>query len=127
MKEICNEEDNNCNGEKDEGIKNKCGDCRPSCGVIELPEEEGWDMEDSDGLEDQDGNLVLSVEEQEIYYAWIANHLEGMVSKLDTRTGKEVARYISGSLVKEDLILLIDVSGPEKEMSPKEIALLEPQ
>src|SRR5262249_38800100 len=45
--------------------------------------------------EDPDGHLVLQGEVADLSFAWIANSGEGTVSKIDTRTGREVARYPS--------------------------------
>ncbi|MEW6434297.1 MAG: hypothetical protein AB1730_22585 [Myxococcota bacterium] len=41
------------------------------------------------------GHIVLSTGSTELYFMWIANDARGWVSKYDTRTGKEVARYWS--------------------------------
>jgi hypothetical protein len=40
-----------------------------------------------------DGGITLNSNEVKLHYAWIANATKGTVSKFDTRTGKEVARY----------------------------------
>src|SRR5712692_4994646 len=42
-----------------------------------------------------DGGLVLSSNDVNLHYAWIANSSAGTVSKFDTDTGNEVARYYS--------------------------------
>ena len=42
---------------------------------------------------DQVGNLVLDMSGGRSRVLWIANDLEGTVSKIDTRTGREIARY----------------------------------
>src|SRR5688500_14588040 len=44
---------------------------------------------------DPNGNVVLSSGSTEFHYMWIANDSNGWVSKYDTMTGKEVARYWS--------------------------------
>jgi len=44
---------------------------------------------------DPAGPIRLDSTSTEAFFAWIANTLEGTVSKLDTRTGAEVARYPS--------------------------------
>lgn len=52
--------------------------------------------QNSDGVtRDPNGNLILSSSNIRTDYAWIAIHSWGMVSKIDTRTGKEVGRYWS--------------------------------
>ena len=42
-----------------------------------------------------DGGIMLSTNSAELHFAWIANSSAGTVSKFDTRTGNEVARYYS--------------------------------
>ncbi|MFL5343262.1 MAG: hypothetical protein ACJ8AT_00610 [Hyalangium sp.] len=42
---------------------------------------------------DSEGNIVLGGGSTELAFAWIANNDQNTVSKFDTRTGKEVARY----------------------------------
>ncbi len=42
-----------------------------------------------------DGGLVLSSNDVNLHFAWIANSSAGTVSKFDTDTGNEVARYFS--------------------------------
>jgi hypothetical protein len=44
---------------------------------------------------DPNGNLILGTGSSELYFMWIANSLNDWVSKYDTRTGKETARYFS--------------------------------
>lgn len=44
---------------------------------------------------DPNGYVVLSQGSAEFHFMWIANDTHGWVSKYDTRTGKEVARYWS--------------------------------
>ncbi|MFZ5445781.1 MAG: hypothetical protein ACOZQL_37660 [Myxococcota bacterium] len=44
---------------------------------------------------DPNGHVVLNQGSAEFYFMWIANDANGWVSKYDTRTGKEVGRYIS--------------------------------
>jgi hypothetical protein len=40
-----------------------------------------------------DGGVVLDSRQIDLHYAWIANSSAGTVSKFDTKTGNEVARY----------------------------------
>jgi hypothetical protein len=40
-----------------------------------------------------DGGVILDSRQIDLHFAWIANNTAGTVSKYDTRTGKEVARY----------------------------------
>lgn len=42
---------------------------------------------------DENGDIILGGGKTELAFAWIANNDQNTVSKFDTRTGKEVARY----------------------------------
>jgi hypothetical protein len=46
-------------------------------------------------LPEPDGGITLNQRSAELYFMWIANNNVGTVSKYDTRTGREVARYWS--------------------------------
>ena len=97
--ETCDGFDNDCDGKVDEGVLGECGDCNQLCfadsdgaggnapfaptpdnstgGIVLTPE--GW--------------LTLSESSYNLHFIWIANSSENTVSKLDTITGKELARY----------------------------------
>lgn len=80
-----------------------CGNCDLDCRA------DGFDTTDGGGTDDvnrpdteltgvietQDG-VTVDVEKVEKHFIWVANSGEGTVSKVDTRTYEEVARYISG-------------------------------
>ncbi|MBN2724859.1 MAG: hypothetical protein JXR95_12375 [Deltaproteobacteria bacterium] len=102
--ERCNGFDDNCNDEIDEGVLNACGNCSTRCDVEQLGLEP-FPMEDTDpnaetegtGL-DENGDIILSEEDNDFFYLWTANTNDmgrGTVSKVDTRNVKEVARYFS--------------------------------
>ncbi len=99
--EVCNGQDDNCDGSTDEGVMSTCGNCLPGC------DESGVDTDpfpcmaqnpviECDGVgTDPNGDLVLDSSTIMNHYLWIANDHAGTVTKIDTRTGAEVARYAS--------------------------------
>ena len=101
--EICDGEDNDCDLEADDGVQSACGNCLPGCDEVEVgddpfpfpPTDPSVDV-DGVGL-DPNGDLVLDSSTIENHFLWIANDRQGTVSKLDTRSGKEVARYATVS------------------------------
>ena len=100
--ETCNGVDDDCDGLADEGVTNVCGTCDPSCiGSRAGRGGDPFDLErdESDGVGlDDEGAIVLDSRRIETAFIWIANTGEGTVSKVDTRTRTEVARYRTGPL-----------------------------
>lgn len=88
--EICNAIDDDCDGQIDEGVESPCGGCETDCTISVSP---GSDQVVSPT--DGEGTGTLEVESQtvEFHFIWIANSGENTVSKLDTDTGRELARY----------------------------------
>ncbi len=101
--EICNEMDDDCDGETDEGVGGPCGDCDPSCVVdsIGADGETPWDPRDdnSEGVrvDDELGGLILDSASVNTNLIWVANTGEGSVSRIDIRTYEELGRYATGS------------------------------
>jgi outer membrane protein assembly factor BamB len=98
--ETCDARDEDCDGETDEQLLSECGDCRPGCRLLHLPEPGTMWMpteENSDAVvvDGPSGPLELSSTTRQRFDAWIANFVEGAVTKLDTRTGVQLARYDS--------------------------------
>jgi YVTN family beta-propeller protein len=98
--EACDGKDNNCNGLIDEGVLSSCGTCDLACTSQQTGPDYGNPFspggDNSQGVTlDQNGYLVLSDKSKEIdlNHIWIANSAEGTVSKLNTKSGKEIARY----------------------------------
>ncbi len=92
--ELCDDEDNDCNGETDEG--NVC-ETEEDC--VGIGCDEGFDPtpDNSSGVvEDADGALVLDGTTISLNVIWIANTSQSTVSKIDTRTREEEARYYTG-------------------------------
>ncbi|MDQ3033949.1 MAG: hypothetical protein M3Y87_16150 [Myxococcota bacterium] len=103
--ERCNGVDDDCDGTSDEGVLSTCGDCDPSCmgehvgvgGMTPFDPEGHTDGSESDAVGlDPTGALVLDSRRIETAFIWIANTGNGTVSKVDTRTRVEVARYRTG-------------------------------
>jgi hypothetical protein len=94
--EVCNLRDDDCNGSTDEGVASPCGTCSPTC-VLELGEEGAPPLAPNDGssgvVPDEDGGLTLGSNSFDFPFIWIANSAENTVSKLNTVTGCEAARY----------------------------------
>ena len=98
--EACDGKDNNCNGLIDEGVLSSCGTCDLSCTEQCIGPNCGGPFDPGPGTGDgvtldKNGFLVLSDKSKEfdLNHIWIANSKEQTVSKLDTKTGKEVGRY----------------------------------
>ncbi len=99
--EVCNDSDDDCDGTTDEGVMSTCGNCLPGCDDTGVDAEPFPCMEQNPAIEcdgvstDPNGDLVLDSSTIENHYLWIANDPEGTVTKIDTRTGREIARYAS--------------------------------
>lgn len=122
--EFCdNGADNDCDGDADEGVLNACGNCMAGCDTSSVGDGTPFPTEDDDPNVNQngtglnpDGDIVLDAGQIETYFMWIANDGDGTaanrggtVTKIDTRTGREVARYPS---VVKDARLIAGNCGP---------------
>jgi len=99
--EICNELDDDCDGEVDEEVTNDCGTCHEDCEALSLGREgdQAWnlDEEGSPGLVlDPEGALTLRADTRLLPYIWIPNTGDATVTKLNTRTLEEEGRYALG-------------------------------
>jgi len=96
--EECDGKDNDCDGSTDEGVLSPCGNCDPFCDTMEVgpdsetPFDPNQDNAEGIGL-NVDGYLILDSSQIDLSFIWIANSGEGTVSKLDTKSGKELGRY----------------------------------
>jgi hypothetical protein len=104
--EICDEQDNNCNGQIDEGVTNSCGDCDPRCRVAGFGIGNGRVPFSPDGNNasnvdlDPQGRAQLSTSEIDSRFAWYVSSsgsTANQIFKVDTGSGDQVGRYVVGS------------------------------
>jgi streptogramin lyase len=98
--EICDNKDNDCDGETDESVKSTCGTCDLTCNqqTIGSGGSVGWNLnsENATGLGlDPQGNVTLDMSQisLNLKFIWIANSPNNTVSKVDCKTVTEVGRY----------------------------------
>lgn len=98
--EQCDNTDNDCDGQIDEGVKSTCGTCDMSCSQQAVGATTGnpfqLNSENSTGVSlDQDGFIVIDQQKISLNfkYIWVSNSPESTVSKVDCKTGNEVGRY----------------------------------
>lgn len=82
-------------------VRNTCGTCDAFCqsGGVGDGTENPFDFEvdQADGVVlSEDGHITLDSSRTEHHYVWIANTGQGTISKVDTRSYEEVARYFTG-------------------------------
>jgi streptogramin lyase len=88
--EVCNELDDNCDGVVDEGVESPCGGCGTEC-VFEISAQEVESVGTHRSPEERESRV--KEEEHANPFIWIANSAENTVSRLNTTTGCEEARY----------------------------------
>ncbi|RAL25320.1 hypothetical protein DL240_03665 [Lujinxingia litoralis] len=106
--EVCNGEDSNCNGIIDDGLRNACGECQGPCYVHDSDPaaggvfDGGAEFVDATDENNPTGRPGVSLTRQSFFppYLWAANSSgtlsRGTVSKFNTDTGEEDARYWVG-------------------------------
>jgi hypothetical protein len=99
--EICNHQDDDCDGTTDEGVTEPDGTCANQGDDTGVGPDHGVefcdDVGECDGvMETPEGWLTLGGTSISLTHIWIANSSENTVSKLDTRTGDEVGRFYTG-------------------------------
>ncbi len=94
--ESCNGVDDDCDGVSDDGVRSPCGGCDPSCRGGVWGEAEAAFVA-TDGLDlTSDGWLTLARTAAPHTTLWLANSADGTVSKVDSESATEVARYNAG-------------------------------
>ena len=88
--EICNFADDDCDGEIDEGVESPCGECAKACTFKGIPGA-GGAVDAAAGVDGEGPDVTTEILSNR--FIWIANSAEDTVSRLDTDTGCEVARY----------------------------------
>ncbi|MFT5432635.1 MAG: streptogramin lyase [Myxococcota bacterium] len=92
--EVCDAKDNDCKNGADDGVQSPCGGCSNACVLGAGSGSESPFTHAGEGTTiDGDGNVIYDVNSSSLAMLWIANSAEGTISRLDTETGKEVARY----------------------------------
>jgi len=99
--EACDGWDNDCDGLIDDGVMSTCLNCDFDCirQVAKPKTDNPFIIVPKNAVNvklNKDGNVILKsgkVIPLKFSYIWIANSGESTVSKLDTKTGAEVARY----------------------------------
>lgn len=93
--ETCNGKDDDCDGLEDEEGGAPCGGCAQVCQLEVGPGGDApFDPAGASGTGiTPDGALTLDASSFALHMLWVANSGENTVSKIDTETGKEVARY----------------------------------
>ena len=92
--EVCNGIDDDCDGQADEGVQSKCGGCAPCGEALFFPGETG--VPDPAVAPAPDGGITLGAGKVERNFIWVPNSDEDTVSRWDTKTGREIARYWIG-------------------------------
>ena len=98
--EKCDNKDNDCDGETDEGVKSTCGGCDLTCNEQKIGSANAmkWNLnsENSTGLGLSPlGHVILDASQisLNLKFLWASNSPENSVSKVDCKTIKEVGRY----------------------------------
>ena len=109
LPEICADGLNNdCDGQVDE-LGSCAAECvGESCSFVVGGDDTGFNTDDNAAdcdhncgynvSVDEDGNLILDVTKNliDLPFMWVANDTDKTISKIDTETGKELARYTVG-------------------------------
>src|SRR5262249_1745292 len=98
--ELCDQADNDCDGEADNGVKNECGTCGaceqhcagpdPDCDDFETEEESAGVVETPEGW------LTLGGHSSNLHVIWPSSAGNGQVLRVDSRNGDILGAYYTG-------------------------------
>lgn len=99
--EVCNNKDDDCDGQTDEGVTSSCNNCDMSCvqqGVgISTGNPISLNSENSSGVGIDPTTGMVKIDSSQISlklkFLWASNSSENTVSKIDCKNIKEVGRY----------------------------------
>jgi len=97
--EVCDNIDNDCNGQTDESVKSSCGTCDLTCvkQSVGVNEPIILNSENSSGVGIDPNTGFIKIDSSQISlklkFLWASNSSENTVSKVDCKTIKESGRY----------------------------------
>ncbi len=99
LEETCNETDDDCDGEVDEGLLSECGtcgECEEEC-IGPAKGCDGWGENTSSGVaETPEGWLTLDGASQTLHVLWPSSSTSGKILRVDTRTTEIQGSYFTG-------------------------------
>ena len=91
--ELCNSEDDDCDGFVDEGVESPCGGCNSECQGGVWGSRAAPFAAEAPLAVTAAGELSLAWQPSAAMTLWVPNTDEGTVSKIDVQSAQEIARY----------------------------------